>query len=115
MSVYKELLIEARWLRNIQSPALGEPDAYLLNFLESGTVRIYQVYDNEVDQDTVRELLYIYDPDMAGMAIEEYGLFEVKEINIERIVLTSPGREVILDRYKDKDPVEETDDNKEKQ
>lgn len=107
MSVYKELLIEARWLRNIQSPASGEPDSYLLNFLESGTVKIYQIFGDEVREDTVRELRYIYDPDMAGMAVEEYGLYEVKEINTDRIVLSAPAREVILERYKDKDPVEE--------
>ena len=109
MSVYKELLIEARWLRNIHLPSPGEPDSYLLNFLESGTVKIYQIFDGDVREDTVRELRYIYDPDMASMAVEEYGLYEVKEINTERIVLSGTGHEVVLERYKDKDPVEEED------
>jgi len=112
MSVYKELLIEVRWLRNIQFPAPGDPDSYLLNFLESGSVRIYQIFGGEVREDTVRELRYIYDPDMASMAVEEYGLYEVKEINVDRIVLSGMGHEVVLERYKDKDPVEEENDNK---
>ncbi len=100
-------------------PEAGSPEAYLFNFLETGTVKIYPMSGGEVMQDNMRELRYIYDPDMGQleemgeMALEEYGLFRVIEINTDRMVWANLRGQYTLERYKESDPVEEEEEEQE--
>ena len=112
-AVYKELLVEARWVHNVDFPAVGEPDSYLLHFLDTGSVDIYPMFGKELFLEDKSELRYIYDPDLGEMAIENYGIFAVTEIDTDKMVLESAdSKEYLFVRYKDNDPVAEEEERK---
>lgn len=91
--VNREILWSTVWRGERFQPSAGQEEEAdrLYVFGADGMVKIYPESEG-VAGEPVLSLRYIYTSQAAEMVIEDYGLFSVKEITVDRLLLEgSPG------------------------
>lgn len=96
-AVFRELLIEAVWHYEKAAPENGVT-GYYFSFGKHGIVSIFPV-TTYINPGT--DHFYIYDPGKESLAIEEYGIFEVRDIDTDKLVLANGAAEYTLKRIKE--------------
>lgn len=70
----------------------GTAEKCLYVFAEDGILGVYPT-DSGIDVEPLHSMRYIYTPRSAEMVIESYGLFAIKEISVDRLLLEgAPGK-----------------------
>lgn len=87
-NVNREILWSTVWKGQCFQPfsQQGQDEECLYIFGGNGIMRVYSV-DNGIPGHSKEDLRYIYTPQAAEIVIESYGLFSVKEITVDRLLL----------------------------
>lgn len=110
--INREILLATVWEGECFQPAIvqqeGDPEMECLYVFEGDGILNVYLQSTGVTGRPLQNLRYIYTPQAAEMVIEEYGLFTVKEISVDRLLLEGAAGKLDLHFYGDIGIIERT-------